>query len=366
MKKILSFIISLVMLFSVASAQTVESSRLLENTSITLSGGVITPQLAGDQTFLWDGVAGAKPLAAIELSKYVTPVVGFGLEYVALFNTTGSCTVVDQHNLVSNLKLNLSNWFGGYPGEPRLVEVVFVPGLGWSHDYGDIKHPMHNYWTYNIGTEINFNLGKEKAWQINVKPVAQWTNYARNMRLYKQFFHTRLQVGITYKFGSKSKKSHNFVVSPYSVTKSDYDAALASVKSLENKVDELESREPEVVEKVVTKEVVVEKQVLHDPAISTVITFPIGSAELTAVERAKLGVFAKAVRYEDKVRIVGSADSSTGSEDINQLLAECRANNVRSILVVEYGIPPQNIIISTAFDTNSLPEASRSVVITLE
>ena len=366
MKKILSIILAFVMMFSIANAQTVEHSRLFENTYVTLVGGGITTQHTGGQTFFWGGaqniVNGIRPLAGLEIGKYVTPVVGFGIEGLAMFNTTGSNTFVDQSNVVGNLKFNLSNWFGGYKGEPRRVEVVFVPGLGWGHDYGNVYNDR-NYLTYNIGAELNINLGKARAWQINVKPVVMWNNYNNVLTPRRANMQGRIQFGLTYKFGSRSKKSHNFVLCPYSVTAADYEAAQA-------RIAELEAREPKtvekVVEKVVEKQVIIEKVVSHDPALQTVITFNIGSTKLSSVERAKLGVLAKVVRADEKVYLVGSADSATGTEKRNTELANGRANTVKDILVKEYGISEDRIFIRTAFDTNSDAEASRAVVITLE
>lgn len=370
MKRIFSIIIALMMAFTIASAQTVEQSTFFENTSVTLYGGGITTQHTNGQTFFWGGaeniVKGVRPVAGLELTKYVTPVVGFGIEGLAMFNTTGSNTFVDQSNVVGNLKLNLSNWIGGYPGQPRRVEVVLVPGLGWGHDYGDVYFDR-NYLTYNAGVELNVNLGKERAWQINVKPVVMWNNYNNTLRPTVANMQGRLQVGLTYKFGSRTKKSHNFVVCPYTVTASDYDALVSRNKELEynadellKRVQELESHEPEVV----TKEILVE--VKHQPALQTVLTFPIGSAKLSPVENAKLGVLARVIKSDEKVYLVGSADTSTGSEKRNQELASQRAEAVRDILVQSYGIDAERISISTALDTNDLPEASRAVVITLE
>lgn len=362
MKKILSFIIAFVMMITLANAQTVEHSRLFENTYVTLTGGGITTTHTGGQPFFWDGagniVKGVRPIAGIEFGKYITPVTGFSIEGLAMFNTTGSNTWVDQHNIVGNLKLNLSNWFGGYKGEPRLFEVVFVPGLGWGHDYGDVYNDR-NYLTYNAGIEFNFNLGKEKAWQINLKPVVMWNNYNNALMPTVNHMQGRVQFGVTYKFGSKRKNSHNFVLCPYSVTADDYNA-------LQSRVTELESREPEVRE--VVKEVVktdtlyVEKTPVYK--FSTIITFPIGSSELSKTEAAKLGVFARVLEDSEKVNVVGSADTATGSQSRNETLATLRAETIKNALV-ELGISEDRITVSTALDTNDEPSASRAAVLTV-
>ena len=119
MKKFFSFIAASLITFA-AFSQTVESSTLFENTYVTLSAGSTTPVLNED----W------KPVIGLEFGKYITPVVGFSLEGVAKIRTLGTSTWINQHHITGNVKFNLSNWFAGYKGHPRVFEFVFVPGLG--------------------------------------------------------------------------------------------------------------------------------------------------------------------------------------------------------------------------------------------
>lgn len=365
MKKIFAFLAAILIAMSV-SAQTVQNSRTFENVSVTVTGGVITTSHTGGETFFWGGaeniVKGLRPVAGLEISKYVTPVVGFGLEGLAMFNTTGANTLVDQSNVVGNLKLNLSNWFGGYPGQPRRVEVVFVPGLGWGHDYGDVYHDR-NYLTYNLGAELNVNLGKARAWQINVKPVVMWNNYNNALRPMRQNMQGRLQIGLTYKFGSKSKKSHNFVYCPYSVTASDYDnlnsqyaAALQENKSLQDKVAELEARKPEIRE--VIREVPVETKVSN-----VTVYFDKGSYKLSDRELAHIDFYAQHADKAANIKIVGSADSATGSAKRNAYLAEQRALAVKKVLVENHGFDESKISISTTQDAFNTAVRSRVAVV---
>ena len=141
MKKFFSLIIAFVMMITLANAQTVEHSRLFENTYVTIVGGATTTGQfnAVPSPFFWDGakgvVDGFRPFAGLEFGKYVTPVVGFSVEGLALYNTTTSHTFIDESVVLANGKLNISNLLGGYKGQPRRVEVVGVLGMGWGHDY---------------------------------------------------------------------------------------------------------------------------------------------------------------------------------------------------------------------------------------
>ena len=373
MKKIFAFLIALATMFSVASAQTVESSRLFENTYVTvMGGGVTTTQYNGADGFwkgAWDVAKHMQPAASLEFGKYVTPVVGFGLEGVALINTLGTNTFVDQSNVIANVKFNLSNFLGGYKGQPRVFELVLVPGIGWGHDYGytlneageKVYSADPNYATYNAALEMNFNLGKQRAWQINVKPVYTINHRAAQDVFVKDNMNGRIMLGVTYKFGSKRKGgAHNFVLCPYSVTKADYDAVVAERDALKNRPAEVRE---------VVKEVAVPKEVIKTETRvlvgSTIITFPIGSCALSKVEREKVAAFAKSLDNDTLVQIVGSADTKTGTETRNFALAQNRANVVKNVLVNDYGISADRITVNTKLDATDAVETSRSAILTL-
>ena len=398
MKKIITFI-AMAMISVMAFAQTVESSKLFENTSVTVFGGGITTGQFNQvpSPFFWDGAKGiakgVRPYMGIEFGKYVTPVVGFSVEGIGFVGTTSSYTFFDESAVLANGKLNFSNWFGGYKGQPRRIEIVGVLGMGWGHDYvgngqtwtsyanADAETVMgtnvyvpaeenkvatdKDYVVYKAGAEFNINLGEKRAWQINVRPGVMWFNkhtktQYQSLPRFMSDGRANVEVGVTYKFGSKSKKSHNFVLCPYSVTKADYDA-------LQSKYDELANREPEVKEVVKTvtetKEVVVE----HTRVLvgSNIITFAIGSCALTPTERAKVDAFAKSLDNDTLIQIVGSADSKTGSEPRNFALAQNRANVVKNVLMTDYNISEDRISVSTQMDATDNVLTSRSAILTL-
>ena len=398
MKKFFSLIIAFVMMITLANAQTVEHSRLFENTYVTIVGGATTTGQfnAVPSPFFWDGakgvVDGFRPFAGLEFGKYVTPVVGFSVEGLALYNTTTSHTFIDESVVLANGKLNISNLLGGYKGQPRRVEVVGVLGMGWGHDYvgngqtwtsildenlepvvgndpyntNGIIFTDRDYAVYNAGAELNVNLGKARAWQVNVRPGVLWfnkhtKNQYQSMPRFMSDARADVQVGVTYKFGSKKKGgAHNFVLCPYSVTQADYDKVVAERDSLAK----IQPVVKEVVKTVTeTKEVVVkDTRVLIG---STIITFPIGRSTLSKVEKEKVGIFANSLDNDTLIQIVGSADTKTGSEARNIKLSQKRADVVKNVLVSEYGISADRISVDTKLDATDNVETSRSAILTL-
>lgn len=357
--------ITFITMFNVMNAQTVVDSKVYENFYVTLfGGGVITqnPTNVNIQLLLKninDKQFSVLPVGGIEIGKYITPVVGFSVEGIAKFGTTATNTFVSQSNVVGNIKFNLSNLFGSYPGQPRRVEVVFVPGLGWGHDYGNVYNDR-NYLTYNFGAELNVNLGKKRAWQINVKPEVVCNNYRNVFIPDVKNLEGRLFVGFTYKFatkGNKNKKSSNFVLCPYSVTADEYN-------SLVQRVSELESRKPIIDTVTVVKEIVVEKVLETEvPLTSVTVYFDKGKYVISERESAHLDYYASMTNKDRHILITGSADSGTGSVERNKFLAEQRALTVKNILVEKYGFNEDNISIDIVIDVFDIPHISRVAIV---
>lgn len=355
MKKLITFFAALVMTV-MASAQNYEWTGPFGMPYVNVNGGAVSSLQVDNFN---DFVKGVHPMAGLELGTYFTPVWGASVEGLAFFGTTGSYTFVDQSSVLANGKVNLSNLLGGYKGQPRRVEVVGVAGLGWGHDYGEPKIDP-NYVVYNTGAELNVNLGEQRAWQINVRPGVLWNNYDNNPKFNRNDASVRLALGLTYKFGNRKVKSHNFVTNNYAVTQADYDRALAELEAERNKPAQVK----EVVKETVRTERVVEKETKVLVG-SHIITFPIGSCVLSATEKAKVAAFAKSLDKETLVQIVGSADSKTGTETRNFALAKNRANVVKNVLVSEYGIAEDRIAIDTKMDATDNVLTSRSAILTL-
>ena len=337
-----------------ASAQTVAESKTFDNIYIGINGGVAT-KTTGHK---W--LSDLNPNAGLRLGRYFTPVFGLAVEGNAYFSnkpwhSTG--TVVRATNVSLLGTVNLSNWFGGYKGEPRVFEVSALYGLGWMHVFTNNKQfekdteYQRNRMTSKAALNFAFNFGAEKQWQIYVEPSINFAflGQSRNKELvatgnpanpigivehsdyrYKAATQAgqpayninnsfvQLNAGIIYKF-KNSNGTHNFTI----VTPRDQ----AEIDALNAQINELRNRKPEVITKEV--EVVKEVPAVKEFTVSDLVfvTFAQGKYNLTSEAKAALDN----VKAGSHVQVVGTA-SPEGGAALNQRLSENRAKVVADYL----------------------------------
>ena len=337
-----------------ASAQTVAESKTFDNIYIGINGGVAT-KTTGHK---W--LSDLNSNAGLRLGRYFTPVFGLAVEGNAYFSnkpwhSTGTFVRATNVSLLGTV--NLSNWFGGYKGEPRVFEVSALYGLGWMHVFTNNKQfekdteYQRNRMTSKAALNFAFNFGAEKQWQIYVEPSINFAflGQSRNKELvatgnpanpigivehsdyrYKAATQAgqpayninnsfvQLNAGIIYKF-KNSNGTHNFTI----VTPRDQ----AEIDALNAQINELRNRKPEVI----TKEVEVVKEV---PAVKeftvadlVFVIFAQGKYNLTKEAKAALDN----IKEGSHVQVVGTA-SPEGSAALNQKLSEKRATVVANYL----------------------------------
>lgn len=321
MKKFFSIMIAFVTMFTM-NAQTFESSRFIDNTYFRVEGGATA--LTHPNCHRYDnfghtiqGVIGA------EVGKWITPKFGVAFEgdfgirngsEAGKFNDEDKAHSFNYINVTGLTKFNVSNIFAGWNPE-RKWEFVLATGPMWIHGF-----PGKNYendFGVKFKAEINYNATERL--QLNLIPEF---NYNLTSADGSDGEHPKfdvcnswygLKVGVTYKIGNQ------FTECPYKYTQEDVDA-------LNEQINELRARKPEVIEKEVIKKVVKKEYIGLDEVI---ITFEKESSELTDIAKAVLN---KIIEYSTVVTYIQGDASYDGNAKFNENLANARAESVKKYL----------------------------------
>ena len=329
MKKLILFLAAAAMTYS-ASAQTVTESKTLDNVYFGVNGGFATKATGHAWT------KGLNPNFGVRLGRNLTPVFGLAVESNAYFSnkpwkSTGTAVRFMNTSLLGTV--NLSNWFGGYKGEPRAFEVSAVAGLGWGHLFGNTKEfkaAKHtNNLTSKLALDFAFNLGAKKAWQFYLEPAIvyglndavanPYSLAGGNVKYNVNHGFVQLNAGIVYKF-KNSNGTHNFTIAQLR-DQSEIDALNEQINSLRNEL----AQKPKEVVKTVVKEAPAPQVVKVENLVF--VTFAQGKSALTKEAKAALDE----VKAGKHVQIVGTA-SPEGSKEINDKLSQARADVVAKYL----------------------------------
>lgn len=309
MKKFILMFALMISAFVGVNAQTaIETPKVLDNVYVGANVGATTP-------LTFNSVFPLNTTVGLTLGKNWTPIFGTEVQSGIAFNDNGfgtnSKTFVKAINTGVNGTINLTNLFLGY-NPNKVFEMQTVTGLGWAHLYGNTANNDDDELTAKTGIRFIWNLGKSKAWSLNVEPAVRWnlTNGNSDQVCFnKNSAQLALSVGVAYKFKT-SNGTHNFKV--WNVGEMNDE-----INSLR---EQLAKKPKEVVREVVKKEVVSNQT-------KWVVFFEQGKSDLTDDAKAELNKIGE----NTIVDIVGHA-SSEGSEAFNQTLSENRAKAVADFL----------------------------------
>ena len=382
MKK-LFLVLAAVVLSASASAQEKEvitGHKTFDNWYIGFNGGVATPmQKWGDYGFM----KGIAPSAGLRLGKNFTTSFGVAIDANAYIESSEkslmkSPTFFDAINVDALGTFNVFNFFGGYLGKPRRVELIALGGFGWSHQFGGLSHA--NGVNSKAALDLAFNLGRSRAVQLYLEPAVifgLWDNGRVTNALSNPHSHLKfdsrsglfqLNVGMNFKFGT-SNGTKNFAFARLR-DQGEIDDLNARINELRDESDSKDRRiardirriaeledSLEAAKKVkapvvnkVTKVVNVNNNVLQPTVI-----FGQGKSTIDAAQMASVAMIAKYMKNhpESKILIKGYA-SPEGNPELNQKLSVARAQSVKDALVSRYGIAASRLTIQGMGATDEL------------
>lgn len=333
------------------NAQTVTESKTFDNFYIGINGGAQV-KTTGES---WMNNLNSN--AGLRIGRWFTPVFGLAAEGNVYFNDhckhymPQSKTVARYMNVGLIGTVNLSNWFAGYKGEPRLFEVVPVFGFGWGHTFGTAAGDNEkelNALTSKAGIDFTFNLGKAKAWQVYVEPSMNWSlnGYGYEGVAYdinKSAF--QLNAGIVYKF-KNSNGTHNFTIAQLR-DQNEIDGLNSQINSLRGDLNDkdaqLSAKDKQIKDLQNALDECNKKPKYEKPATATnlqpTVLFRQSKAVVDKSQMPNIELIAQYMKNhpEAKVEIKGYA-SPEGNKQFNQALSQKRADAVKNVLVKKYKI----------------------------
>ena len=381
MKKLFLALAAAVLTVSVSAQEkeVVTAHKTFDNWYLGINAGAATPmQEWGDAGFM----KGMAPSVGLRLGKNFTTSFGLAVDGNAYFESNDKSlmnarTFIDAINVDALGTLNLSNFFGGYLGKPRCVELIALGGFGWTHQFGLSRA---NGFNSKVALDLAFNLGANRAVQFYLEPAlvfGLWDNgrmanalsrHGSNFKFDSRSGLFQLNLGLNFKFGT-SNGTKNFAFARLrdqgeiddlnariNELRDESDSKdrriardLRRIAELEDSLEAAKKVKAPVVNKV-TKVVTVNNNVLQPTVI-----FGQGKSSVDAAQMASVAMIAKYMKNhpESKILIKGYA-SPEGNPELNQKLSVARAQSVKDALVSRYGIAASRLTIQGMGATDEL------------
>ena len=379
-KLFLVLVAALTVSASAQEKEVITGHKTFDNWYLGINGGVATPmQKWGNAGFM----KGFAPSAGLRLGKNFTTSFGVAIDANAYLESDAKSlmktrTFIDAINVDALGTFNVSNFFGGYLGQPRRVEFIALGGIGWSHQFGALSHA--NGVNSKLALDLAVNLGRSRAVQLYLEPAVifgLWNNgnivnalsrHANNFKFDSRSGLFQLNLGVNFKFGT-SNGTKNFAFARLR-DQGEIDDLNARINELRDESDSKDRRiardirriaeledSLEAAKKVkapvvnkVTKVVTVNNNVLQPTVI-----FGQGKSTVDAAQMASVAMIAKYMKNhpESKILIKGYA-SPEGNPELNQKLSVARAQAVKDALVSRYGIVASRLTIQGMGATDEL------------
>jgi outer membrane protein OmpA-like peptidoglycan-associated protein len=299
------------------------------------------------------------PTLNLSLGKWFTPGLGLRLQYSGLqakgFTHNAKAAYIDSKadgngyfkqkfnymNFHGDVMFNLNALFGGYNPE-RAYEVIPYLGAGFAHAY---SKPQENSFAMNVGILNKFRVSP--VLDVNLELSSMFAEAVFDGEPGgKHGFDAvgAATVGITYYFktrGFNKPEPKGIVLSQAEMDKLN-DQLSYLVNESANLRSALAEKQATVVAVPEPKQIVVEK-----PSFPTqAVFFTIGSSKLSNQEQIGLSYMVEQIKKapEYKLKLVGYADSATGTAEQNAALSKKRAEAVKDVLVKKYNIDADRIV----------------------
>lgn len=267
-----------------------------------------------------------------------------------------------QFNVHVDGLINLSNWIGGYRTD-RFYEAVPFAGFGMIHGCSSADNTAFMF-TAGILNKMRLCDAIDLNIELKGKLVPQ--DFDGEVGGSRGEGILSLTAGITYKFNQrKFRKEQKTKIVPTGISQEDYINVKNLLQAEQQKASQLQ-RELEQSKKELEAS---QKDAQKDPlATKLTVFFEINKAVLDDKGKLNIRNYAEVIKNapDKKFLVTGYADKATGTAKFNQKLSEKRAQRVADVLVKEFGVKKEQLIVSGkgGVDTEKA-KLCRSVVIEL-
>lgn len=348
-----------------------ETNKFFDNWFIGIGGGFNfnLDKVGDDQTVNF----GMNPHAAINIGKWIEPCLGIRAGYIgwgmAGSQEIGNAEVLNNNLFHGDLLWNISNQFWGYK-EKRVYNCI--PYLHAGLLYGSIAG---REFEAGAGLLNNFRLGEKVALQIDARYAAF---HAEQVQGIEDAGALYLTAGLAFNLGKANWTRKATTVgaaaaalaaaeAAKNAAKAAADKAAADAANAQANADALAAQNQALKDALANagKDNDAINALLSKPMI---VYFEIGKTKLSAKEEAHLDYIVKnimAAGQNAQFTVTGSADSKTGSKKRNQQLCDKRAEYLYNLLVNNYGLSGDNLVVKSCIDANTdaSAELNRAVII---
>lgn len=355
-----------------------ETNRFFDNWFFGVAGGVNVYEGESDSKASFG--KRLAPALDISLGKWVTPNIGFRLQYSGLQakgfassktapyagekEGSGYKEKFDVMNLHADAMWNLTNTLWGYK-ETRVWNVIPYAGYGWGRtSENSIKN---NELVADFGILNTFRLSKVVDLTFELRQMIVNQRFDGVVAGSRGEGMSSVTLGLQFNLGKSNFKRVEAV---------DYSQYTNRINQLENDKLASDAKNNQLEKDLAdSKNVKPEATTMEAKAVTSpdvVIFFKIGKATLDNAELTNLSFYATYVKNtinadsNKTFTLIGSADKQTGTEEFNQKLSERRMEYVYNLLVNKYGISSDRLIKKAEGDSNNRfndPLFNRCVVI---
>lgn len=331
--------------------ESLEKPGFFSNMSIGFQGGATTPLNSGSNFF--KDMRGA---VGLDIRKQITPAFALGIEGDAAVNTsnwkgmTHSTTAFDASYAGAYGALNLFKLFQPY-GTKNLFDIEAVAGAGWGHFYQNGKGTDRNFFATKTGLNLNFNVSD--AVTLSLRPSILWNMtgggvkqttvaYNANHAAFNIAAGVSVKLGDGFKYTLPNYNLDEIAALNEKVTnlRADLAAAGDALNASNNENMALASE----LQKLKNQKPVVVKETQDFLSTVRYVNFAIGRYNVPADQLPNVAAVASYLKNHPKatVSIKGYA-SQDGPVEVNERLANQRAESVKNMLVSKYGISANRI-----------------------